>query len=123
VTIPVFKAAAGVALASVVLGQTIDLQLSGAQVVGWAVGLVGFLIAGLISLVSWFISKKLTSIDEGLQANTELTASQGTEIKLIRKELDSVSTWKAERQRAHDEAGRDTARRLNDELDRRRREG
>jgi hypothetical protein len=115
VTIPVFKAAAGVALASVVLGQTIDLQLSGAQVVGWAVGLVGFLIAGLISLVSWFISKKLTSIDEGLQANTELTASQGTEIKLIRKELDSVSTWKDERQRAND--------RLNDELDRRRREG
>jgi hypothetical protein len=122
-TIPVVKAAAGVAFASVILGQAINVQISGTQVVGWAVGVVGFLIASLIALVAHLAGKKLTSIESGLEANTELTAEQGTEIKLIRRELDSVSTWKSERQKAHDETGRETARQLREERDRRRGKG
>jgi uncharacterized membrane protein YgaE (UPF0421/DUF939 family) len=73
--------------ASALVAQVIDVQLTGAQVVGWAVGAVGFLIALLISVIGYFLTKKLDEIN--------------TNMAEMRKELNAVSTWKAEREAMH----------------------
>ena len=101
---PLFKtsmaAGAAVGAASLSLGQVIDVQLSGAQVVGYAVGVVGFLIAGLISLVTWFAGRELKKIRDTQEAQGKTLEMQDRSLFKIETKVDAITAWKEERQEA-----------------------
>lgn len=118
--ISIFKGSALMAGCSLLVGQAIDVQLSGAQVVGYAISIVGILLAGLISLVTYFASKKIDGIESTLAAqNTDLLSIRTVQIGL-QQTMDGVVAWKGERQREHDEANKDHVKRLQAQLDRKR---
>lgn len=116
----VTKAALGVAGASVLIGQAIDVQLSSAQVVGWAVGLVGFLLASLIGLVAWFASRQFEDIKGTQSQHGRTLHEQDKKLLGIESSVNVLNEWKRERTAAHEEASRELTRRLQDQVDERR---
>ena len=110
----VTKAAMATGTLSVLIGQAIDVQLSGAQVVGWAVALVGFMLAGLISLVTWFASREFAAIKGTLSQHGESLAGQDKQIAAIKTTVGVIEDWKEERQRDHAERNKEYRQQLEE---------
>lgn len=111
------KASIFVAGASLLIGQSIDLQLSGAQVVGWAVGAVGFLIAGMLSMLTWFASREFNSIKDTQKEHGIRFDEQDTRLIKIEGSVETFAEWKRVREAAHEEANKEAARLLRAQIE------
>lgn len=90
----VTEMAGGGAVAIFLIGQAMNVQLSGAEVVGWVVGLVGFVICSLIGLVTWFMRREFIDI-KGTQGDHGTTLQhQNVKLATIERDLTGVIKWK-----------------------------